>query len=194
MLTVGSISDVQLHCLLKSVCLFLYDLPWHWTSGSPQKNSLHSRHVLPPNPGLQEHWPVTYGININIRQEVNKRLQDDNITHASKTNVLSAIPQCILRLPSCDGEEPINTETQIFVCVYILLFMFLWIHLQICLHERTRDNSQTAAIHKLKQIHSQGLAIRRVSHRELLLPRSFSLNGNCLGKAHASSHIVWGKL
>lgn len=67
---------------------------------------------------------MTYGIKINIRQEVNKWLmclQYDDITHASKTNVCSAIPQCILRLPSCDGEEPINTETQIFVCVYSVI-------------------------------------------------------------------------
>lgn len=36
------------------------DLPWHWTSGLPQNSSLHSSHVLPPKPGLQEHWPDSW--------------------------------------------------------------------------------------------------------------------------------------
>lgn len=32
--------------------------PWQSTPGSPQKNSWHSLHVRPPNPGMHWHCPV----------------------------------------------------------------------------------------------------------------------------------------
>lgn len=52
-------------------------LPWHLTSGSPQKSSLHSRHVLPPKPGLHEHWPVTYSIN---KKNIGNKIGQENKT------------------------------------------------------------------------------------------------------------------
>lgn len=41
--------------------------PWHLTSGFPQNSSLHSRQVLPPNPALQEHWPIIYSTENKIQ-------------------------------------------------------------------------------------------------------------------------------
>lgn len=35
--------------------------------------------------------------------------------NSSRRNVYSVIPRCILRLPSSDGEQPVNTETRMFV-------------------------------------------------------------------------------
>lgn len=71
-------------------------LPWHLTSGSPQKSSLHSRHVLPPNPGLQEHCPVTYNRKITHETQEVKQIFSSMKIHGLQVRMCVGVPQWIL--------------------------------------------------------------------------------------------------
>lgn len=127
-------------------------LPWHLTSGSPQKSSLHSRHVLPPNPGLQEHCPVTYNRKITHETQEVKQIFSSMKIHGLQVRMCVGVPQWILwgraanehwekelliQAGSCSSSwSPYITEKRAhrLVGAVTQLPSYLWERIFVCLH------------------------------------------------------------
>lgn len=127
-------------------------LPWHLTSGSPQKSSLHSRHVLPPNPGLQEHCPVTYNRKITHETQEVKQIFSSMKIHGLQVRMCVGVPQwtlwgraanehwekeLLIQAGSCSSSwSPYITEKRAhrLVGAVTQLPSYLWERIFVCLH------------------------------------------------------------